>query len=457
MKIIRTIIFFSIIFSTNAQQISLPKVTREVLNNGLVVLLMEQHRLPIVSIQISFKGGSANDPVNKEGIANLMSNLLKSGTAKRSAKQIAEEIDFVGGKLEFSTKKENINLSFEVMKKDFDGSFALLSDVILNANFLQNEIDREKKMIYSEFEEVKEDPSSIAQIAFVKEIFQSHPYGFINMGKQSSLEKITRDDLIKHYKTIIAPNRAVMAVVGDFNTKEMLKTIKNKFGAWKESSIELKEIAEPKFESGQKCVVVNKSDATQTQIRIGGIGVARKNENYFAIQVANSIFGNGFTSRLVDEIRVKRSLSYGASSGFTMYKNGGSFLISTFTKNETVKEVVEVILTEIKKYREIGPTSEEIAKAKNYLIGDMARDLQTPDALASNLCEIEIFNLPKDYLEKYFDNLRNVNEVDVKKVINNYFQISDATFLFLSPKENIEKQISNLGKIKTIEMNALFE
>ena len=264
---------------------------------------MEQHRLPIVSIQISFKGGSANDPVNKEGIANLMSNLLKSGTAKRSAKQIAEEIDFVGGKLEFSTKKENINLSFEVMKKDFDGSFALLSDVILNANFLQNEIDREKKMIYSEFEEVKEDPSSIAQIAFVKEIFQSHPYGFINMGKQSSLEKITRDDLIKHYKTIIAPNRAVMAVVGDFNTKEMLKTIKNKFGAWKESSIELKEIAEPKFESGQKCVVVNKSDATQTQIRIGGIGVARKNENYFAIQVANSIFGNGFTSRLVDEIR----------------------------------------------------------------------------------------------------------------------------------------------------------
>ena len=160
-------------------------------------------------------------------------------------------------------------------------------------------------MIYSEFEEVKEDPSSIAQIAFVKEIFQSHPYGFINMGKQSSLEKITRDDLIKHYKTIIAPNRAVMAVVGDFNTKEMLKTIKNKFGAWKESSIELKEIAEPKFESGQKCVVVNKSDATQTQIRIGGIGVARKNENYFAILVANSIFGNGFTSRLVDEIRVK--------------------------------------------------------------------------------------------------------------------------------------------------------
>ena len=97
-------------------------------------------------------------------------------------------------------------------------------------------------------------------------------------------------------------------------------------------------------------------------------------------------------------------------------KNGGSFLISTFTKNETVKEVVEVILTEIKKYREIGPTSEEITKAKNYLIGDMARDLQTPDALASNLCEIEIFNLPKDYLEKYFDNLRNVNEVDVKKL-----------------------------------------
>ena len=87
----------------------------------------------------------------------------------------------------------------------------------------------------------------------------------------------------------------------------------------------------------------------------------------------------------------------------------------------------------------------------------MARDLQTPDALASNLCEIEIFNLPKDYLEKYFDNLRNVNEVDVKKVINNYFQISDATFLFLSPKENIEKQITNFGKIKTIEMNALFE
>ena len=216
----------------------------------------------------------------------------------------------------------------------------------------------------------------------------------------------------------------------------MLEKVKQVFSGWQKGTPRTAPPSIPTQLKGRKVVVVSKPDVTQTQIRIGNVGIDVKNPDWFAVQVANSILGNGFTSRLVEEIRVKRSLSYGARSAFPAYERGGMYLISTFTKNPTTRETIDVALEEVRKYREKGATKEELLKAQNYLAGDFARDLQAPENLASNLSEMIFYGFPNDHLETYVQRLKSVTLDDIKRVVQRYFLLDDIIIMVVTnPKE----------------------
>ena len=452
-------LFLCLLLATTAfaQKINLPPSTRHTLGNGLTVILMEYRKVPVVDFRLIVRGGSVLDPPELEGVASISTSVMREGTETRSAADIAKAIDFVGGSLSVAAGADYCAANAEVLKKDVATGLDLFSDVILHPTFPEDEIELERNQRLANLEALKEDPSSVASIAFTKNVYGSHPYGRQSFGTKSSLDDLVRKDLVDFYRKVFVPDNAVLVVVGDFVSADMLTMITGAFGGWKKGEKPEISVAEPAKVQGRKIVLINKPDATQTQMVFGNIGIDIKNPDYFAVQIANTIFGGGFTSRLVDELRVKRSLTYGAYSGFSSSLWGGSYSIATFTKNETIGETMDVVLDELKEYRTKGATAEELKKAQNYIAGSFSRSLQSPEALAARLTDIELYGFPKDHLETYIQRLKGVTLGDVQRVIQKYFLLDDLVVVLVTPAGETEPKVQKYGPVNVVELENAIE
>ena len=448
---------FLLVTSAFAQKINLPPPTRHTLENGLTVILMEYRKVPVVDFRLVVRGGSVLDPPGLEGVASVATSVMREGTETRSASDIANAIDFVGGSLSVAAGADYCAANSEVLKKDVATGLELFADVILHPTFPEDEVELERKQRLANLEALKEDPSSLASIAFTRTVYGSHPYGHQSFGTKASLDNFERKDLVDFYRKVFVPDNAVLVVVGDFVSPDMLAMITGAFGGWKKGEKPDISFPAPSKVQGRKIILVNKPDATQTQIVFGNIGIDIKNPDYFAVQIANTIFGGGFTSRLVDELRVKRSLTYGAYSGFSSSMWGGSYSIATFTKNETTGQTIEVVLDELKKYRLKGATAEELRKAQNYVAGSFARSLQTPEALAARLTDIELYGFPKDHWETYIQKLKAVSLGDVQRVVQKYFLLDDLVMVLVTPASETESKVQQYGSVKAVELENAIE
>jgi zinc protease len=441
-----------LVSSAAAQKIQLPPVARHTLDNGLTVLLMEYKKVPKVFYRMVFRGGTVLDTTGMEGVAAMTASVMREGTDTRTSTDIAKAIDYIGGTLSVAAGADYCAANAEVLAANADTGLELFADVLLHPSFPLEEIDRERKQRSANLESVKEDPSDIASITFSRTIYDHHPYGQQSFGTKNSLEAIERHDLVNFYHRIFVPTNATLVVVGDFSAAEMLKKVTAAFGGWKKEPAPAIAIARPEQLKGRKVVIVNKADATQTQMIFGNTGIDIKNPDYFAVQVANTIFGGGFTSRLVDELRVKRSLTYGVSSGFGANLHGGSYSISTFTKNVTVTEMMDAVLAEIGKYRAKGATADELKKGQNYIMGSFARSLQSPEALAMRLTNMELYGFPANYLETYIEKLRAVTLTDVQRVITKYFLLDDLLIVLVTNAQEVSPLVTKYGPVQTMEL-----
>jgi zinc protease len=434
------------------QTVRIPARVRHTLDNGLLVILMKYDKVPIIHFRLVARGGSGGDPEGREGAASMVASLMREGTARRSAIQIAEEIDFTGGTLTTGAGLDYCAVNCQVLKKHAAVGLELFADIVLNPAFPEEELARERKQRVAQLDALLEDPGSVAGIVFNRSVYGSHPYGRQSFGTRVSLERLERGNLLEFYREIFVPDNCIVVVVGDFDGTEMLSQLSARFGGWKRESAKRQDLPAPHRVPGRKVIVVDKPDATQAQICLGNIGIDIRHPDNFPVDVANGVFGNGFTSRLVDELRVKRSLTYSAGSSFGANLYGGTYSISTFTKNETIGETVDVVLEELKKFREHGGTRDEVRKAQNYLAGNFARGLQTPEALAASLTDIEVYGLPADYLETYIEKLKSVTPADVRRVAQQYFLLEDLVLVFVAPLNKAENAVRGYGPVNVEDL-----
>jgi predicted Zn-dependent peptidase len=439
------------------EEIPIPPYKTFTLDNGLKVVLMEYHRLPLVEMQMTIGGGTSIDPDMLVGLASMTAKLLRQGTTTRSATQIAEQVDFLGASLNTGSNEDYFFISSEFLRRDIDKGIELFSDVILHPTFPQEEINRERSQRFASLEQVKEDPQLAADLYIDKLIYGDHPYGHQTIGTHSSLIRITQETLGSFYNTTFVPNNALLVVVGDFSTDKMLSKIKQTFDEWRKGVAPAFPTEKPKFFKGRRVVLVNKPDVTQTQICIGNVGIDIKNPDRFAINVANTIFGNGFTSRLVNEIRVKRSLTYDVQSSFSANSLGGSYLIKTFTKNNSVRTTIDVALEETKQLRTNGISEKELKKAKSYIAGNFVRSLQAPENLVVYLSSSLFYGLPENYLQTYLKKIDIVTLDDVKRVVNKYFQYDDLVIMVVTNPGETKSQLEGLGPMEEIPIEKIVE
>jgi zinc protease len=439
-------VFAASLRSAEAQQLSLPPVTRATLDNGIRLVLMEYHRTPTLNVSAVFPGGDAGDPADRAGVAGMVASLIRRGTEKRTATQIAEDIDFLGGSLGAGAENDAFTVSLSVLAKDTDAGLDLFADVIRHATFPEAEVERVRQLELSDLEALPEDPGSIASRVTTETVFAGHPYGAVPT--ITSMKAIARDDLLAYYHRFLIPNRMILVAVGDFHTSEMQAKLRARFGDWPkgdEAALNVPSVAptKPKF------VLVDKPDATQTQVRFAEVGFPRSSPDYFPARVANGILGGGFTSRLVDEVRINRSLTYGIGSGFRAWLRGGEFTVSTFTKIETTRALLDTTRAVLKRTAEQGFTSGEMQKIKGYLSGQFAIGMQTPDALAAQLADITFYGLPDNYLQTYLGRLRAVTLADANRIAHAYFPPDRLSLVLVAPAAKVSGQLKGLGNAET--------
>lgn len=436
----------------SAQNIKLPPVSRATLNNGIRIVLMEYHKAPTITVIAQFPGGTSTDSADRAGRASMTADLIRKGTESRNAQQIAEQIDFLGATLDTSATLDRFTVSLDAMAKDSGAGLDLMADVIRHPTFPAEEIERQRQLDIAGLESLAEDPGAVAQRVAREMVYAGHPYGLEST--ITSLKAISRDDIADCYHQYFVPDRMTVIAVGDFAAPQMLDRLKARFGNWPKANPSPVAVA-PVPPARHRHVMIDKADATQTQVRWIRTAIARTSSDYFPAEVASSILGGGFTSRLTDEIRVNRSLTYGIGSNFSENLHGGVFGVSSFTKIETTRALIDATDAVLRKTATQGFTPTELTKVKGYLAGTFATSMETPEALAGQLADIAFFNLPNDYLTTYLTRLRSVTLPQVGRIAKTYFDPAGMSLILVAPAQKVDKQLRGLGPFETRPVEAV--
>ena len=394
--------------------------TRSVTANGMTVLFLEQHFLPTVEIHALVKVGSAQDPPDKAGLANLTASLLDEGTQTRTSRQIAEQIDFVGGSLAAHAAEDFTTASARVLKKDADLGFALLADVLQHPAFHKQEFERVRTQILGEILSDDDDPGNVAMKAFHQLIFHGHPYSWPAHGSEDTLNKITVADVQQFHAREYVPNQTILVIVGDLTQEQAATLVQTHFGSWKKGTPSPYQIKKPS-PIDRKMVQLIEKDLTQSTIVLGHTGISRTNPDYYAVTVMNYILGaGGFSSRLMDSIRDKQGLAYGIMSQFDSRLLPGAFFISLQTRTEVTNQAITGVLTEIKGIRDAPVTDQELSEAKSFIVGSFPLRVDSSAKLANVLAQVEFYNLGLDYFTSYPKAIEKVTKDEVLRVAKQY-------------------------------------
>ncbi len=447
--------FLPAIAGAETGAVKLPPCTEYTLKNGLKVFIMESREVPLVTIQLLVGAGSAMDDPGAEGIANLTGRLLTKGAAGLSADQIAGAIEEIGGVVSVNTGRDYATVDGDFLAKDLARGLDIMGKVVLSPDFPKDDVDREIGLVVAEIQGAKEQPSATASREFVRALLGDHPYAHPVDGSEPSVGAMTREKVLDFYQKRYVPAGAILAVVGDVDAAKAFDIVKAKFDGWKGEAAKAAAIPAlaAKKSVGRSLVVINKTDATQSQIRIGNVSVARNTPDYFPLLVTNSVLGGGFTSRLMDEIRVNRGLSYGARSGFNHLKAGGFFGVYTYTKNKSLRETIDVALEQVRKIRDEKISDTELAKTKRYITGLFPFDIERNGDLAGWITDLTYHGIPLDFVEGYCANVDRVTPDDAQRVAREQMWVDNDLILLVTNYDEVKAQLGGLGEARVIELD----
>ncbi|MBN2072183.1 MAG: insulinase family protein [Candidatus Krumholzibacteriota bacterium] len=452
---IATVLISLPLLAGSPKDVKLPPMESAVMDNGLKIFVVRTDEIPMVTMRMMIPAGSARDPKGLEGVAGLTATMLMKGAAGMGAEEIAEAIESVGGSLNTGSNRDGTFIIGDFMSRDFALALEFMSKVVISPDFLETELEREKGIVKAGLLGEKENPSALTSKFFVKSLLGDHPYADPVAGYAESVEKITRKDIAGFHKANFVPDGSILAIVGDVDAKKALKMVEKQFGKWSGKRSGQAAVEPLSQEEGQarRVVVIDKPDATQSQIRIGNIGTSMNTPEFFPLEVSNNILGGGFTSRLMNEIRVNRGLSYGARSRMVKYLSGGYFMISTFTKNGSLRETIDVALAEAGKMRSEMIDDEELEGSKRYISGLFPFELETNSDLCKWIVDIEFFGLGKDFVEKYRSGISAVSAGDVQRVVREYFRTDGNLVVVLTDYESTKDQLEGLGEIEVVRID----
>jgi zinc protease len=404
-----------------ARESRFPPYQIQTLPNGLQIVAVPHHEQPAVSMRLLIRTGSASDPQNKLGLVHELASLLDQGTDTRSATELNDAIDFIGGAMGAGAATDVIFLNMIVMKDSLEPGLRMLSDMARRPAFSQVEIERQRQQTLSGLRVSLEDPDYIADAVFDRLVYGFHPYGMPHTGTPETISGITRDDLVAFHRKYFAPNNAILAVVGDVTAEEAFEMAKKVFGDWQRREIPVEKFIDPPNPT-RRLVVVNKPDSVQTEVRVGNIGIPRKHPDYMAVNLAIRILGGEGSNRLHNILRTQRGLTYGAQANLDTLKETGDFVAQTNTRSDATAEVLRVTFDEFWRLQREPVSERELADAKAYLTGSFPLTIETPNAIAMQVLNVMFYGLPIEDLQNFRDRVNAVSVDDIQRVARAYLK-----------------------------------
>jgi predicted Zn-dependent peptidase len=437
--------------------VSLPPIVTRQLANGLKVLIVEQHELPLADFVLLVGSGTTADPAGKMGVANLTAAMLREGTTTRKSLDIADQAAFLGINLSPTSSWESSTLSLHTPTAQLDSALALFADVALHPSFPANEFERLRKNRLTELLQIRDQGPAIANLVFPAIIYgNAHPYGLASIGTEASVKSLTTADLQSYYQTNFKPNNATLIVVGDVNPDRIEQKVNELLGGWQRGDVPQLSYGEPPKPARTTIYLVDKPGAAQSSFRIGGVGVPRSTKDYFALTVMNTILGGSFSSRLNQNLRETRGYTYGAGSRFDMRRAAGPFTASAEIVAAKTDSALLEFMKELNGIRQSVP-ADELSRAKRYLQLQLPGNFETTQQIAAALVPVALYGLPLDYYNNYVQSIEGVTQADVNRVAQQYVNPGSLAIVIVGDRKMVEPGLKsvNVGPISIRDMSGL--
>jgi zinc protease len=427
-----------------AHAVRFPPYEFRTLPNGLQVIAVSHHEEPVVSVRLIVRAGPAQDPADKPGVASLAATLLDQGTATKSAEQVATAIDSIGGVLTTGAGADLTYVNAIVMKDSLAFGLDLVSDVVQHPAFAADEIERQRQQLLSGLRVSYDDPEYLANIVFDRLVFGFHPYGRPQTGTPATLAALTRDDLLAFHKKWFGANNAILAVVGDVSAEEAFAGVERAFGSWGRAAADAPKPTEPPTPA-RRLVIVDKPGAVQTEIRVGNVAIARKNDDFTALDLAVKVLGGEGANRLHRVLRSERGLTYGASADLTAMQQSGEIEAETNTRSATTAETLRLLVDEIWRLTRDRVGDRELDGAQEYATGSFPLTIETPSQISLQILNAVFYGLDLNQLQTYRDRVNAVTVDDIQRVARAYLHPDQLTIVLVGDAASFVDQLKAAG------------
>jgi zinc protease len=429
-----------------------PKPLERELKNKLKVFVVEDHRLPRVLMRVEVRSGSADEPAEQAGLANLMLLTLRQGTEKRDAQTLAKELDGMGGTISTAIGRDQMVLTGQFLSRDWTKGLAIMSELVLTPAFKKEELERQRSQVLAARQASRDQNALVAGEHAAALVYGSHPYGRPENGEAGSISHLTREDVTGFHLKTFRPNNTLIVVVGDVNAGEAQAQIESEFKDWARADVPARPSGPIASFDSTRVRLLDKPGVSQTEIVVGLPGTKRASPDYFAAQLMNYVLGGGgFSSRLVQSARVKGGLTYGATTEFDMGQDVGAFYLTTSTKNASVGAMLDVARATLRDFRAQGPTAKELADAKRFVIGSLPLAMQSAGAIAGQWSVVERYGLGMDYFDRFAQNVEAVTAADVKAAADKYLRDDRLAIVAVGTADSIRAQLTPLGAVEVLD------
>ncbi len=434
-----------------ASPFQLPALREVKLENGLALVMIENHRVPIVTMTLGIAVGSVNDPPDQTGLAEATASLLNEGAGNRTSEQLAREIETLGGQLVASANDDYTEVYASVVSENLEPMLDLFGDVVLRPTFPDAEVALYKKNRVEALTVQRQEPSFLVSERFNFAVYGSHPYA-ISAPTPAAVEAIDRAKIKGFYQANYLPAGSVLVITGDFQAARIEAKLRAMFSEWKASTNTAEKISRMPEQTKRRIFLIDRPGSEQADFRIGNLGLARFDEDYFALLVANAILGDGTGSRLFLNLREKKGYTYDVSSATRAQRMSGTFFGSSETRTAVTLPAIREMLLEFERIRREKVTEKDLQNAKNYLNGGFSLSLSTQGGVTNAIVQTRMLGLAPDYLERYRERIEAVTAEQVQAVARKYIRTDTATIVVVGDAVKLRRPLSILGNIEVFDV-----
>jgi len=436
-------------------RITPPEPARFELANGMAIYLIEDHELPTISAAALIRVGSRWEPAGKAGLATIAGSVMRTGGSQKfPGDRLDEELDRLGATVETSIGEDSGRAVISVLKEDIERGLIILADILQHPAFPEDKIELAKIQQRDRIARRNDNPNAIVFREFRRIIYgKDSPYA--RQPEYDTINSITRQDLIEFHREFFQPESVILAVWGDFATARMRALIEKAFGDWPRGGRPKPPVppVEPGARNRAGIYQIVKEDMPNSWVAMGFLAGRRDDPDYFALEVMNEILGGGFASRLFNKVRTEQGLAYTVGSSWQAgWDRPGIFTAVGSTKTETTVTILQSMRNEIERMAQSGVTEEELARAKDSILKGFAFEFDSTAKIAQRLVTYEYYGYPRDYLQRYRDNIEKVTKEDVARVARQYLKPDQLAILVLGKEKGFEPPLSTLGKVTPVDI-----